>query len=55
MYLFYLDESGEREYQSKSRYFILCALGILAQQWKGVNTDILTLKWDTKKGYGLMA
>jgi len=29
MYLFYLDESGEREYESGGKYFVLCALGVL--------------------------
>ena len=44
MYLFYLDESGEREYESSSRYFVLCAVGIRTKDWKAINTDILALK-----------
>ena len=44
MYLFYLDESGEREYESLSQYFVLCAVGIHTKDWKAINTDILALK-----------
>jgi hypothetical protein len=44
MYLFYLDESGEREYESKGRYFVLCALGLPASEWRALNNDVLTLK-----------
>jgi hypothetical protein len=44
MYLFYLDESGEREYESHAKYFVLCALGVPVQEWKTLNTEILTLK-----------
>jgi hypothetical protein len=44
MYLFYLDESGEREYESGSQYFALCALGVPVQEWKTLNTDVLALK-----------
>ncbi len=44
MYLFYLDESGEREYESKGRYFVLCALGIPTHEWKPLNNEVLMLK-----------
>ncbi len=44
MYLFYVDESGEREYTSPGRYFVLTALGVQARDWKPLNSDILTLK-----------
>jgi hypothetical protein len=44
MYLFYLDESGEREYTSRGQYFVLCALGVKVQDWKSLNGDVLTLK-----------
>ncbi len=44
MYLFYLDESGEREYQSRGQYFVLCALGVPISQWRALNLDVLTLK-----------
>lgn len=44
MYLFYVDESGEREYKSQSKYFALCAMGLPAQEWKAFNTDVLSLK-----------
>jgi len=44
MYLFYVDESGEREYESVSQYFALCALGVPVQEWKSLNTDVLALK-----------
>lgn len=44
MYMFYLDESGEREYTSPSRYFVLCTFGIKVDDWKDMNTNILTLK-----------
>ena len=44
MYLFYIDESGEREYTSPGRYFVLTALGVRDRDWKLLNTDVLTLK-----------
>ncbi len=44
MYLFYMDESGEREYTSSGKYFVLCSLGVQAKDWKSFNIDILTLK-----------
>ncbi len=44
MYLFYLDESGEREYESKGRYFVLCALGLPVSEWRVLNNDVLMLK-----------
>lgn len=44
MYLFYIDESGEREYTSPSRYFVLSALGVPVQEWRSINSDMLTLK-----------
>ncbi len=44
VYLFYLDESGEREYESGSRYFVLCALGVPVSQWRTLNMSLLNLK-----------
>lgn len=44
MYLFYLDESGEREYESPSRYFVLCAVGVHTKDWKAIHTAISSLK-----------
>lgn len=44
MYLFYVDESGEREYTSEGRYFVLTSLGVQARDWKPINNDVLTLK-----------
>ncbi len=44
VYLFYVDESGEREYTSKGRYFVLTALGVQGQHWKALNSKVLTLK-----------
>lgn len=44
MYLFYVDESGEREYTSTGRYFVLTALGVQGRDWKPLNSDVLTLK-----------
>ncbi|MCL5102844.1 MAG: DUF3800 domain-containing protein [Armatimonadetes bacterium] len=44
MYLFYLDESGEREYKSRSQYFTICALGVPIEEWKAINNDMLVLK-----------
>jgi hypothetical protein len=44
MYLFYLDESGEREYESQGKYFVLCALGVPTSEWRSLNNDVLMLK-----------
>ncbi len=44
MYLFYLDESGEREYESRGKYFVLCALGLPIGEWRALNNDVLMLK-----------
>lgn len=44
MYLFYVDDSGEREYISRGRYFVLTALGVQGRDWKPLNKDMLTLK-----------
>lgn len=44
MYLFYLDESGEREYASPSRYFVVCTYGVPIEEWKAVNSEVLGLK-----------
>lgn len=46
MFLFYLDESGEREYESGSRYFTPCALGISAEQWHALDQQIRQAKID---------
>lgn len=44
-YLFYVDESGQREYGSgTSRYFALCAVGIPVESWQLLNTNIYNLK-----------
>ena len=37
VYLFYIDESGEREYTSSSRYFVLSALGVPVNEWHNIN------------------
>lgn len=44
MYLFYLDESGEREYESESQYFVLCALGVPEDTWQELDARINALK-----------
>lgn len=44
MYLFYLDESGEREYESDSQYFVLCALGVPENTWQELDARINALK-----------
>lgn len=44
MYLFYLDESGEREYASGSRYFVVCTFGVPIEEWKSLNAEVLGLK-----------
>lgn len=43
-YLFYIDESGQREYGRTSRYFALCGLGIPVESWQLLNNNIHTLK-----------
>ncbi len=44
-YLFYIDESGQREYGIKtSRYFALCGLGIPVETWQLLNTNVYSLK-----------
>lgn len=42
--MFYMDESGEREYTSTSRYFVLCTIGVMVSDWKNINSSILALK-----------
>ncbi len=44
MYLFYIDESGQREYESGSQYFALCAVGVPIEEWQIINADVLALK-----------
>lgn len=44
MHLFYLDESGEREYSSPGRYFVVCAVGVPVARWKALNSAVLQLK-----------
>jgi len=44
VYLFYIDESGEREYASHARYFVLSALGVRVDEWRSINTDVMALK-----------
>lgn len=45
MYIFYIDESGQREYGEKtSRYFVLCGFGVLDAEWKSLNDKINELK-----------
>ena len=44
MYLFYIDESGEIAYNSKTKYFVLNALGIDALNWKNINKQVNDLK-----------
>jgi hypothetical protein len=43
-YLFYVDESGQREYGRTSRYFALCGLGVPVESWQLLNNNIHTLK-----------
>lgn len=45
MYIFYIDESGQREYGPKtSRYFVLCGLGVPDTEWKRLNDRVSELK-----------
>lgn len=44
MYIFYLDESGEREYESGSQYFVLCAFGVPVQLWQDLDARVSALK-----------
>jgi len=53
MHLFYVDESGEREYTSKGRYFVLTALGVQGQHWKALNGAVLTLKQTYFNDFGV--
>lgn len=43
-YLFYIDESGQREYGRTSRRFVLCGLSIPVTDWQLLNNDVHTLK-----------
>jgi len=44
-YLFYIDESGQREYgPNTSRYFVLCGVGIPIESWQLLNNNLHTLK-----------
>lgn len=45
MFLFYIDESGEIDYNSKTKYFVFNALGIDAKNWKLLNTEVNKLKY----------
>ena len=50
MYLFYVDESGQREYNEKnSRHFVLGAAGIAEADWRNVNQQINALKLEVFK------
>lgn len=44
MYLFYLDESGGREYSDETRYFVVCGLGVPVTIWHTLNEAIYALK-----------
>lgn len=44
MYLFYLDESGERDMNNASRYFVLCGLGVPISDWRTMATEVMALK-----------
>ncbi len=45
MFLFYLDESGQREYGSgTSRYFVLVALALHEDRWKSISNALDDLK-----------
>lgn len=45
MYLFYVDESGQREYgEGTTRYFVLCGVGIPSTSWRSLNDNINALK-----------
>ena len=45
MYLFYVEESGERDYNTKSsQHFILLAVGIAEADWHSLNKKINALK-----------
>jgi len=43
-YLFYIDESGQREYGQTSRYFALCGLGVPVASWQLINNQVHALK-----------
>jgi len=44
-YLFYIDESGQREYgPGTSRYFALCALAVPVESWQLLNANVCSLK-----------
>ncbi len=51
MFLFYIDESGEIAYNSKTKYFVLNALGINAKDWKSINKQVNDLKTAVFKSY----
>jgi hypothetical protein len=45
MYLFYVDESGQREYNTKSsHYFTLVAVGVAEGNWRSINAAINDIK-----------
>jgi hypothetical protein len=43
-YLFYLDESGQREVKA-GEYFAISAVGVPLQAWHALNRQISDLKW----------
>ncbi len=43
-FLFYIDESGQREYGQTSRYFVLCGLGVPVEAWQLLNNNTHALK-----------
>jgi len=45
MFLFYIDESGEIGYNSKTKYFVFNALGISASNWRNLNSEVNRLKF----------
>jgi hypothetical protein len=45
VYLFYIDESGNREYgEGTTRYFVLCGMGIPDNEWRLLNSEMVSLK-----------
>lgn len=44
MFLFYIDESGEIDYNSKGKYFVYNALGFDSKNWRAFNNQINALK-----------
>ena len=51
MYFFYIDESGNRDVKKTDEPYVLTAVGMYENQWRGFNTHLTGMKTNLARQY----